>query len=136
MERLRQQEISLQERDTKIAALMAHIRQLKDAIALNNRLRFGRSAETFTGLQGDLFAEDVDTDTAALETQLAALLPPEDKPRKTPPKRRRNAVRCRRPCRAKRYAMTWRATTARTAAVNCASSATKSASGWSTCLRA
>lgn len=84
MERLRQQEISLQERDTKIAALMAHIRQLKDAIALNNRLRFGRSAETFTGLQGDLFAEDVDTDTAALETQLAALLPPEDKPRKTP----------------------------------------------------
>ncbi len=81
MEQLRQQE-------ELIAALHAHIRQLKEAIALSNRLRFGRSAETFTGMQGDLFAEEVDADTAALETQLAVLLPPDDKPQKIQPKRR------------------------------------------------
>ncbi|HEY3590677.1 MAG TPA: IS66 family transposase [Buttiauxella sp.] len=87
MELLRQREAALQENEMKLQAMAAYIRQLEEAIALNRRLRFGRSAETFTGVQGDLFAEDIDADTAALEEKLTALMPEQEKPRRTAPVR-------------------------------------------------
>lgn len=42
---------------------------------LARQQRFGRQAESFSGLQRSLFEEDADADIASAETQLARLLP-------------------------------------------------------------
>lgn len=56
------------------------IRLLKEALMLARQQRFGRQAESFSGLQRSLFEEDADADIASAETQLARLLPePEEK---------------------------------------------------------
>ncbi|EFJ1801852.1 IS66 family transposase [Escherichia coli] len=56
------------------------IHLLKEALMLARQQRFGRHAESFSGLQRSLFEEDADADIASAETQLTRLLPePEEK---------------------------------------------------------
>ncbi|EBP9775258.1 IS66 family transposase, partial [Salmonella enterica] len=47
------------------------IHLLKEALMLARQQRFGRQAESFSGLQRSLFEEDADTDIAVAEAQLA-----------------------------------------------------------------
>ncbi|EKG3927214.1 IS66 family transposase, partial [Salmonella enterica] len=63
------------------------IRLLKEALMLARQQRFGRQAESFSGLQRALFEEDADTDIAVAEAQLARLLP-EEKEEKARPARK------------------------------------------------
>lgn len=51
------------EKDTKIAALTHELAYYK-------RIRFGQKTEALTGLQRDLFREEVETDLAAIEAEL------------------------------------------------------------------
>ncbi|HED5898382.1 TPA: IS66 family transposase [Salmonella enterica] len=68
LEENRQKDASLSEKDHQI-------HQLKEALMLARQQRFGRQAESFSGLQRSLFEEDADADIASAETQLARLLP-------------------------------------------------------------
>ncbi|MEQ1603135.1 MAG: IS66 family transposase, partial [Methylophilaceae bacterium] len=54
------------EKDTKIAALTHELAYYK-------RIRFGQKTEALTGLQRDLFREEVETDLAAIEAELESL---------------------------------------------------------------
>lgn len=54
------------------------IRLLEEALMLARQQRFGRKSEVFSGLQRQLFEEDVDTDIAATEVRLRKLLQPDD----------------------------------------------------------
>lgn len=54
------------------------IRLLEEALMLARQQRFGRKSEVLSGLQRQLFEEDVDTDIAATEARLRKLLQPDD----------------------------------------------------------
>jgi hypothetical protein len=54
------------EKDTKIAALTHELAYYK-------RIRFGQKTEALTGLQRDLFREEVETDLAAITAELESL---------------------------------------------------------------
>lgn len=54
------------------------IRLLEEALILARQQRFGRKSEVLSGLQRQLFEEDVDTDIAATEIRLRKLLQPDD----------------------------------------------------------
>lgn len=54
------------------------IRLLEEALILARQHRFGRKSEVLSGLQRQLFEEDVDTDIAATEVRLRKLLQPDD----------------------------------------------------------
>ncbi|EBY2670048.1 hypothetical protein JZD35_005009, partial [Salmonella enterica subsp. enterica serovar Teko] len=54
------------------------IRLLEEALMLARQQRFGRKSEVLSGLQRQLFEEDVDTDIAATEVRLRKLLQPDD----------------------------------------------------------
>lgn len=54
------------------------IRLLEEALMLARQNRFGRKSEVLSGLQRQLFEEDVDTDIAATEIRLRKLLQPDD----------------------------------------------------------
>ncbi|ADU72359.1 IS66 family transposase [Pantoea sp. At-9b] len=54
------------------------IRLLEEALMLARQHRFGRKSESLSGLQRQLFEEDVDTDIAATEVRLRTLLQPDD----------------------------------------------------------
>lgn len=54
------------EKDTKIAALTHELAYYK-------RIRFGQKTEALSGLQRDLFREEVETDLAAIEAELDSL---------------------------------------------------------------
>lgn len=58
--------------------LQQRIRLLEEALILARQQRFGRKSEVLSGLQRQLFEEDVDTDIAATEVQLRKLLQPDD----------------------------------------------------------
>lgn len=58
--------------------LQQRIRLLEEALILARRQRFGRKSEVLSGLQRQLFEEDVDTDIAATEVRLRKLLQPDD----------------------------------------------------------
>lgn len=58
--------------------LQQRIRLLEEALMLARQLRFGRKSEVLSGLQRQLFEEDVDTDIAATEVRLRKLLQPDD----------------------------------------------------------
>lgn len=58
--------------------LQQRIRLLEEALMLARQQRFGRKSEVLSGLQRQLFEEDVDTDIAATEVRLKKLLPPDD----------------------------------------------------------
>ena len=58
--------------------LQQRIRLLEEALMLARQLRFGRKSEVLSGLQRQLFEEDVDTDIAATEIRLRKLLQPDD----------------------------------------------------------
>jgi transposase len=74
-EKLRQQNISLQQR----------IQLLEEMLTLARQQRFGKKGETLAGMQRSLFEEDADADIATVEAQLDTLLPPEEKePRSRP----------------------------------------------------
>ncbi|EBO6560289.1 transposase, partial [Salmonella enterica subsp. arizonae] len=73
LEENRKKDASLSEKDHQI-----HL--MREALMLARQQRFGRQAESFSGLQCSLFEEDADADIASAETQLARLLPePEEK---------------------------------------------------------
>ncbi|EAZ0462503.1 IS66 family transposase, partial [Salmonella enterica] len=88
---LRQLALSLLEENRKKDASLNdkdhQIRLLKEALMLARQQRFGRQAESFSGLQRSLFEEDADTDIAVAEAQLARLLP-EEKEEKARPARK------------------------------------------------
>lgn len=71
--------LSLQEESHKKEASLSdkdrQIHLLKEALMLARQQRFGRQAESFSGLLLSLFEEDADADITAAETQLARLLP-------------------------------------------------------------
>ncbi len=58
--------------------LQQRIRLLEEALMLARQQRFGRKSEVLSGLQRQLFEEDVDTDIAATEARLRKLLQPDD----------------------------------------------------------
>jgi transposase len=58
--------VELAAKDVKIAAL-------SHELAYYKRIRFGQKTEALAGLQRDLFREDVETDLAAIEAELALL---------------------------------------------------------------
>lgn len=58
--------------------LQQRIRLLEEALMLARQLRFGRKSEVLSGLQRQLFEEELDTDIAATEVRLRKLLQPDD----------------------------------------------------------
>ena len=54
------------------------IRLLEEALMLARQQRFGRKSEVLSGLQRQLFEEDVDTGISATEVRLRKLLQPND----------------------------------------------------------
>jgi transposase len=65
---LASKEADLADKDIRIAALTHELAYYK-------RIRFGQKTEALTGLQRDLFREDVETDLSAIEAELEALTP-------------------------------------------------------------
>lgn len=128
LEENRQKDASLSEKDHQI-------HQLKEALMLARQQRFGRQAESFSGLQRSLFEEDVDADIASAETQLARLLPETEEKKARPARKPLPANPCRRTCHAKIRLSDLNPAPARTAASRCAISVMKSANGWTTSRR-
>lgn len=62
------------EKNAELEAKDQRIRLLEEALMLARQQRFGRKTEMLSGLQRQLFEEDTETDIAAAETQLNALL--------------------------------------------------------------
>lgn len=67
--------------------LQQRIRLLEEALMLARQQRFGRKSKVLSGLQRQLFEEDVDTDIAATEVRLRKLLQPDDAGEKKPTSR-------------------------------------------------
>ena len=87
---LAEHERVLRERDQLINEKDLKIVRLTQEIAVYRRWRFDKRSEAFKGVQRSLFDEDIDADLAAMQAELAALLPKNDKPAAPKDKPRRN----------------------------------------------
>ncbi|EAP1707827.1 IS66 family transposase [Salmonella enterica] len=68
----------VQEMVSENAEKEKRIHLLEEALILARQQRFGRKSEVLSGLQRQLFEEDVDTDIAETEVRLRKLLQPDD----------------------------------------------------------